>query len=474
MTLCNHIKNHFKTMWRNWFESKEPQSVPLPEPWCDSLTAFQRMLIIKALREEKLLFAISDFVEANLGPEFVSPPTTTMTQVYLETSSSTPIVFILSPGTNPFEQLLQFAKQKDYGERLQSIALGQGQGPAALQTIRQSVKSGDWVLLQNCHLGKSWLPTLEKIVEFLANPSMAAVTNPGGKQDTRGSSEVPMAGITAVHEDFRLFLTSMPASYFPIPILQNGVKLTTEPPKGVRANLLRSYDMVSTWVDFESCSKPAVWKKLVFGLSFFHAVVQERRNKFGPLGFNNVYEFNDTDLETSIRVLRNFLDEQDSIPWDALLYVCGHINYGGRVTDDWDRRCLVSLMNKFFAEPVLSAEYTFSQSGTYFAPAEGELDSYIQYIQTLPLNDDPEVFGMHENANIAFQQQETDKIIYTCLSMGPAEGASHGSGGRIPPFSSFFFSFYSSFSFGNIYLCLNEYLKAETKLFLVSLSFFFF
>ena len=123
------------------------------------------------------------------------------------------------------------------------------------------------------------------------------------------------------------------------------MKLTNEPPKGVKSNLLKTFNEFSN-EKLESCSKTKEWKKLIFSFSFFHAIIQERR-KFGPLGWNILYEFNDSDLDTSITIMNNLLETHNDVPWEALKYVTGEINYGGRVTDEWDRRCLLSILAKY-------------------------------------------------------------------------------------------------------------------------------
>lgn len=148
--------------------------------------------------------------------------------------------------------------------------------------------------------------------------------------------------------------------------------------------------------------KPTVFHKLTFGLCYFHAIIQERK-KFGPLGWNIRYEFNDSDLETSKTVVKMLLSEGDTIPWDAMLFVTGHINYGGRVTDDWDRRCLITILKKFITTDILEDTYRFSDNNEYYVPPQSGVAQYIEYIDKLPFTDDPQVFGMHENANISFQ-----------------------------------------------------------------------
>lgn len=112
--------------------------------------------------------------------------------------------------------LLKLADELKFGRKFEKVSLGQGQGPKAEKLLAAGMERGLWVCLQNCHLAVSWMPALERIVE--------------GIQPDK------------VHKDFRLWLTSMPSPAFPASILQNGVKMTLEPPAGLKANLMRQYN----------------------------------------------------------------------------------------------------------------------------------------------------------------------------------------------------------------------------------------
>jgi dynein heavy chain len=158
----------------------------------------------------------------------------------------------------------------------------------------------------------------------------------------------------------------------------------------------------------------------------FHGVTLERR-KFGPLGFNIPYEFTDGDLRICFSQLKMFLMEYAETPYKVLKYTAGHINYGGRVTDDWDRRCIMNILEGFYNPIVIDENYCFDDSKVYHQlPIGTEHPAYMAYVKSLPINDTPEIFGLHDNANITFAQNETFRVLADLLELQPKTASGGG------------------------------------------------
>eukprot|EP00494_Astrolonche_serrata_P025119 UN25380 len=180
--------------------------------------------------------------------------------------------------------------------RFKYLALGQGQANIAKKLLEVGAARGHWVVLQNCHLMPSWLKTLEKIIQTDLQKKISP--------------------------DFRLFLTTEKTPHFPLGILQVSYKVVTEPPDGLRLNMKSSYARVTENM-LQECSHNR-FRSLVYVLSFFHAVVQERR-KYGKLGWNVSYDFNDSDYDVSLKLFSMYLSKAyengDKIPWESLRYL---------------------------------------------------------------------------------------------------------------------------------------------------------
>lgn len=73
------------------------------------------------------------------------------------------------------------------------------------------------------------------------------------------------------------------------------------------------------------------------------------------------------------------------------------------MTDYWDLRCLKTILKGFFSPPTIVRKYSYSPSGVYYCPAYETLKEYRDFADGLPIIEEPEIFGMHENANIAYQ-----------------------------------------------------------------------
>ena len=143
-------------------------------------------------------------------------------------------------------------------------------------------------------------------------------------------------------------------------------------------------------------------------LSFFHSTIQERK-KFGKIGWNVSYDFNDSDFRISLNLISLYLNKaiatnEEELPWSTLRYLIGEAMYGGRVTDDFDRRVLNTYLKEFMGDFIFDTnqKFYFSKSGfNYQIPTEAEnIEQIVVELEKIPLFTSPGVFGLHSNAEI--------------------------------------------------------------------------
>nr|XP_004569740.1 dynein heavy chain 9, axonemal [Maylandia zebra] len=391
--------------WKKFVESECPEKEKFPQEW-KSKSSLQRLCIMRALRPDRMTYAVRDFVEEKLGSKYVIGRSLDFAVSFEESGPATPMFFILSPGVDPLKDVEKHGRKLGYtfdNKNLHNVSLGQGQEVIAEQALNLAAKNGHWVILQNIHLVARWLGTLEKLLEQYGDGS---------------------------NENFRVFISAEPSStreghIIPQGILETSIKITNEPPTGMHANLHKALDNFNQDT-LEMCARENEFKSILFALCYFHAVVAERR-KFGPQGWNRSYPFNTGDLTISVNVLYNYLEANPKVPYDDLRYLFGEIMYGGHITDDWDRRLCRTYLEEFVKPEMMERELYLAPG--FPLPGNMDYNSYHQYIDDNLPPESPYLYGLHPNAEIGFLTQTSETLFRTILEMQPRDrGVGEGSG----------------------------------------------
>uniref|UniRef100_A0AAR2JK60 Cytoplasmic dynein 2 heavy chain 1 n=1 Tax=Pygocentrus nattereri TaxID=42514 RepID=A0AAR2JK60_PYGNA len=194
-------------LWLSFSQSSTCEQ-EIPPSIAKKISLFQQVLVVQALRPDRLQSAMATFASRALGMKELSPPPLNLRRVYGETMETEPVLLIISPGADPSQELLELASDTVGRENYHEVAMGQGQADVALQVLRECVRNGEWLCLKNLHLVTAWLPLLEKEL----------------------NSMQPKAG-------FRLWLTAEVHSNFTPILLQSSLKITYEDYRSVVENL---------------------------------------------------------------------------------------------------------------------------------------------------------------------------------------------------------------------------------------------
>jgi len=415
-SFAQNLEKESPTRFKQWYDELEPENEKLPLDWKKLETMpFQKLLVLRCLRPDRLTIALDNFIRKNLpqGSKYVDMDSTSSFQEILssslaESTTTTPIFFILSAGANPVKECEKVAPASgiDINKQFHNVALGQGQDVIAMNKLELGHKDGHWVMLQNIHLMPTWLLELEKKLDEFA--------------------------IEGSNPSFRLFLSAEPSDAIPIGILERSIKLTNEPPQGLKPNMKRAFTFFSKE---EVEDMDAKVKTILFALCYYHSVVVERR-KFGPKGWNMSYPFSMGDLRDSAIVLRNYMEKNAAsgkVPWDDLRYIFGEIMYGGHIVDDRDRRLNMTFLENLMKDNLLDeAElfpYVEGKNVSFRCPGALSYAKYIEHIDESLTSETPLAFGMHPNAEIDFRTTQCNVLFKTLVELQPKDSADAESGG---------------------------------------------
>ncbi|CAF3386329.1 unnamed protein product [Rotaria sp. Silwood1] len=381
-------------VWYNWFLSDAPEEVTFPESYSTSLDTFKKLLLVRSFAPDRTLPMAKKYIGESLGTQYAEGYILNLEAMWQESDKRTPLVCFLSMGSDPTDNILSLAKKQNI--LCGTISMGQGQEVHARRLLQQSQQEGRWILLQNCHLG---LGFLEEMLETVIQTEQ-------------------------VHEAFRCWLTTEPHPQFSINVLQSSIKYTFEPPQGVKAGLKRTFAGLTQEV--VDASNFVEWKIILYAVAFLHTTVQERR-KFGPLGWNIPYEFNQSDFSATIQFIQNHMDEMGSkwnVSWPTVRYMIGEVHYGGRVTDDFDKRLLNTYTRVWFLDNMFTDKFDFAPN--YKIPRCKTIQDFRTHVETMSLFDSPNVFGLHPNADITYQTNTADSILATIVNIQPKDAGAGG------------------------------------------------
>ncbi|XP_055889444.1 dynein axonemal heavy chain 8-like isoform X3 [Biomphalaria glabrata] len=408
-------KDGRETQWRNLCESDLPENVPLPDRMDDVLKAIHRLCIVRAVRNDRLLQASSNFVSTVLGKKYITDISLDLPTVLRQSSFTLPILLLFRTEAELTLRVFQeFAVKKQ--TKFLTIVLTDNLSDerSVKKQIHRGMTEGLWVLLHNAHNSPRLLNSLESILNEGTDPS---------------------------DSNFRLWVSShVDTNNIPVRFLQNSLRLFVDSPKVMKDCLSRSL----TWMepDILRQSNRPDWPAMLHNLCYLHAAVH-LRTRFGGGGWNLPHEFSQIgfrELQEAVRfTVGEFKDllfvmaaDGTMVPrttsWTGIRFMLSEIVYGTHTTDVYDQQALSAIVEYWCTPNAVKKDFEVARL-KYRAPAaffntNVRLNTLIQSIDSISqyFLEVPEACHLHPNIELSWTHTGNltllgdDQYVFTRLN----------------------------------------------------------
>jgi dynein heavy chain len=218
-------------------------------------------------------------------------------------------------------------------------------------------------------------------------------------------------------DTFRLILLNPIECRIPIDIVNKSIKRFIEESSSIKSNLSRIFNHMESST-LEQSNKP-VWKPLLFSLCFFHAAITSRFS-YAPNQMSSPLLITDSELESSISMVKNIVDEQEQIDWNSISYFVGECGYASKCVSEFDKKIMCCYFNKIIEPSAIQPNHRYSESDLYYLPLIENIQSIFTYIDKLPAVDSGIIFGLSDHANFLHSQLQSSSMFATLYKIDPS------------------------------------------------------
>ncbi|XP_078503742.1 dynein axonemal heavy chain 5-like [Lissotriton helveticus] len=378
--------------WKTFCESEQPEN-PAKGRWpegLDELTPLQRLLVLRAVRADRILQSTSGFIAATLGKSYTAEFTVDLQSMALM-SPQKPSMLIYSTDSCIARRLvLDLARRRNHKTIVLPITDTEETEKKVKELLLQGMSEGFWVVLENIQNSTRLMTSLEEIIKDNKNPD----------------------------KNFHLWISVQASPLLPVRLLHYTVKIVVDMPKSIKGGLIQSWRFVDPTV--LSLSKRPEWPAILHNMCFLHCAIR-LRTEFGiTAGWNyrDMLQFGCTELTEGLQLLaQEFKEEQEltsggqAVSWTAIRYLLSEIIYGRNVTDDCDATSLTSIIDYWISPGTAKKDCELTKlkykvPAAFFTP-DVQMSTLVQALEAIPQYslDAPEAFHMHPSPAILFGQE---------------------------------------------------------------------